>query len=484
MSEICVIYLSEDEAIVGQLVTLLKKHWDVWWAHDIAHGTWEKEIRNKIGKCKAVVTVLSHHAEVERTAILKDEMRYTKKLGKPIFPFLINPVDVPFGFGDLNYTEAHGWSGAENHLGYLQLKNKISVTIGGGRNSNNGIVRPQELVVRDKVLLLPAFVFSLSSHETQVNPKDGAILLQMLEPTTSLISAYDVWKYYPTDRVFRANMEKMKRSHGILFMDSGNYEAYRKNDRYSSRKNPQGWRCSHFREMATMISPDIAFSFDTIDPKGEPDSIIEKTVKLFHEDDRSLQPRDFSLCPIIHLPKEFKGSLADCAAQIVSGVASELDPLMLAIPERELGDGILERVGTVRDIRKALNALGKYYPLHLLGTGNPLSMIALAAAGADSFDGLEWCRTVADYDNGYLFHFQQFDFFNEARLNRIQDHGIRLLVENPRTPYNVRTLSYNVDFFKDWTRTMQNMIHHGQAETLLKTVVPNIGSQIFKELAK
>lgn len=483
MAEICVIYLSEDEAIVEQLVTLLKKHWDVWWAHDIAHGDWEEAVRSEIGKSIAVVSVLSQHAKGKRKTIIKDEMRYAEKEGKKIFPFLIGPADVPFGFGDLNHTEAHGWNGAENHLGYLQLKNKIAATIGNGITSQNGIVRPQEIIVRGKILRLPAFVFSLSTHETQVNPKDGAMLLQMLEPTTFLISAYDVWKYYPTDRDFHSNLEKMNASQGILFMDSGNYEAYRKKDRYSSRKNPQGWRCGHFREVAALISPDIAFSFDTIAPEGKPSDIIKKTVKLFRVDDRALQQRDFSLCPIIHLPKEFQGSLADCAAQIVSGVAHELDPIMLAIPERELGDGMMEKVKTVRDIRKALNALGKYYPLHLLGTGNPLSMIALAAAGADSFDGLEWCRTVAEYQTGFLFHFQQFDFFSAAQLSRIRDQSIRHLVDNPHTPYSVRTLSYNVDFFKDWTRSMQNLIHSGQTEALLK-MVPNIGPDLYKELSR
>lgn len=482
MAEICVVYLSEDEAIIGDLVTLLKKHWDVWWARDIAHGDWEEAVRDEIGKSVAVVSVLSQHAKGKRKKIIKDEMRYAEQKDKTIFPFLIGPADIPFGFGDLNRTEAYGWDSTENHPGYLQLKNKISATIGGGRNSNNGIARPQELTVRGKILRLPAFVFSLSSHETQVNPKDGTILLQMLEPSTSLISAYDVWKYYSTDLDFQSTIEQMKKSQGILFMDSGNYEAYRKNDRYSI-ENSNGWHCGHFREMAAKISPDIAFAFDHIEPEGEPDRIVEQIATEFREDDHALQQRDFLLCPIVHLPKEYNGRLADCAARIVSGVASELDPLMLAIPERELGDGLLEKAKTVRDIRKTLNALGKYYPLHLLGTGNPLSMIALATAGADSFDGLEWCRTVADYEKGFLFHFQQFDFFSQTRLHRIQDPRIRRLIENKDATYSAKTLGFNVDFFKDWMRTMQNMIHSGQTEMLLR-MVPNIGPQIFKELSK
>lgn len=483
MAEICVVYLSEDEAIVSQLIILLRKHWDVWWARDIAHGDWEEAVRAKILKSSAVVPVLSQYAKGERKTIIKDEMRYAKKEGKPIFPFLISTADVPFGFGDLSHTEAHGWTGEETHQGYQQLKAKIAKTIGKGRTAPSGIERVQELIVREKVLRLPAFVFSLSSHETQVTPKEGASLLHFLEPDAALVSAYDAWKYYARDRAFYSSMEQIRKSKDVLFLDSGNYEAYRKNDCHSPKKNPTGWHKDHFRETALRLSPDLAFSFDTINPKGEPDQIVARIVKNFFADDRALRERDFPLCPIIHLPKEFEGTRACCAARIVSGVARALDPLLLAIPERELGDGLLERTRTVHDIRKALNGLGKYYPLHLLGTGNPLSMYALAAAGADSFDGLEWCRTVADYEEGFLFHFQQFEFFSETRLHRIQDLRIRSLIEDSKASYSAKVLGFNIDFFKDWTRFMQNMIHSGQTETLLRWV-PYIGSKIFKELSK
>ncbi|MCI1278996.1 MAG: toll/interleukin-1 receptor domain-containing protein [Nitrospira sp.] len=483
MSEICVIYLSEDEPIVGKLVSLLRKHWDVWWARDIAHGDWEEAVRAKILKSSAVVPVLSQYAKGERKTIIKDEMRYAKKQGKPIFPFLIGTADVPFGFGDLSHTEAHDWNGEEGLQGYQQLKEKIAKTIGKGRTAPCRIQRAQELIVRGKALQLPAFVFSLSSHETQVTPKEGASLLHILEPGAALVSAYDAWKYYDRDRAFYFSMEQIRKSKDVLFLDSGNYEAYRKNDRHSSNKNPTGWHKDHFRETAHRLSPDLAFSFDAINPKGEPDQIVARVVKNFLADDRALRGRDFPLCPIIHLPREFTGTRALCAARIVSGVARVLDPLMLAIPERELGDGLLERAKTVRDIRKALNGLGRYYPLHLLGTGNPLSMYALAAAGADSFDGLEWCRTVVDYERGFLFHFQQFEFFRQMRFHRIKDLRIRDLIEDPKATYGAKTLGFNIDFFKDWTRAMQGMIHQGQTETLLN-MVPYVGPQIFKELSE
>ena len=480
MADICIAYLSEDEPLVKQLVSLLRQDWDVWWAGDIVHGDWEEQVRTEIPKSSAFVPVLSKYAKGERKVIIKDEMRIAKMHKRPILPFLIGPAEIPIGFGDLNHTEAHGWVGDERHTGYQRLKEKISAVL---KPSSKGVQRLRELKVRDKELRLPAFVFSLSSHETQVNPNEGTNLLHLMEPNASLVSAYDAWKDYDNNKKFHSNIKKIRDSDSVLFLDSGNYEAYRKNDRHSKKKNPDGWHQKHFRNVAARLSPDLSFSFDSIDPKGEFDQIVDKISKNYRADDRALRERDFPLCPIIHLPSKYKGSLAECAAYIVSAVVNELDPLMLAIPERELGDGLIERVKTVRDIRKSLNTLGKYYPLHLLGTGNPFSIIALAAAGADSFDGLEWCRTVADYESGCLFHFQHFDFFSQTRIHQIQDHRIRYLIEHKDTPYSAKTLMYNIDFFNDWTRTMQNMIQSGQVEALLKQV-PNIGSRIYMELNK
>src|SRR3954462_3742016 len=109
MAEICVIYLSEDEAIVKRLVVLLRKHWSVWWARDIAHGDWEEAIRAEIPKSLAIVPVLSGHVKDGRKRILKDEMELAETGKKPIFPFLIGPAQVPLGFGGLHHTKAHDW---------------------------------------------------------------------------------------------------------------------------------------------------------------------------------------------------------------------------------------------------------------------------------------------------------------------------------------------------------------------------------------
>mgnify|MGYP003968740789 CR=1 FL=1 len=479
MADICVIYDSEDEKVTRNLVTLLRNQWNVWWAEDdIPQGDWEQQVREQISHANAVVPVLSFHTE--KNDIFKDELAWAKKCGRLIFPFFINEAELPFGFGGLNRTDAFDWDGAVNHPGFQQLAKKIRTKIGCYTKTPK---RLSSIDLGRMMLQLPCFVFSLSSHESQVSPKDGVNLFQLLEPAAGLISSYDAWKYHKEDRVFFARIKRLRQSKCALFLDSGNYEASHKDDHYSKKHNPDGWRRDCFRKMASKIKPDIAFAFDKWPTTGGIDEITNRIVRNFRADERAIRELSFPLCPIVHLPEKHENiAVAECASQIVAKVVKKLDPVMVAIPERELGDGLIARVRTVRDIRNALNGLGRYYPLHLLGTGNPITMIALAAAGADSFDGLEWCRTVADYDDGTLFHFQHFDCFREKYFSRVQ-LNIRKIIENEEATYTAQVASYNLDFFTDLTRTIQDMIHRGNVEHLLKQI-PNIGAKIFKEITE
>ncbi len=139
-------------------------------------------------------------------------------------------------------------------------------------------------------------------------------------------------------------------------------------------------------------------------------------------------------------------------------VAEQLCPVLLAIPERALGDGIIERTRTVRRIRETLNTLDEYYPLHLLGTGNPLSIITYIMAGADSFDGLEWCQTVVDHETGRLFHFQQWDLFRQQT-----EWG-----QNNSLPFIQSVLMHNLDFYNKFMARSHEAVLNGAMESLLR----------------
>ncbi len=479
MTDICVIYDSKDKTVTRKLVSLLRNQWNVWWAEgNISNGDWEQQVRDNISQAKALVPVLSCHTE--KNHIFRDELKWAKKCNREIFPFVINETEMPFGFGGFNRTDAFNWEGKVNHSGFQELIKKIGVRI------NRTVDSPKRLSYIDlgeKNLQLPCFAFSLSSHETQISPKDGLKLLHLFEPSAGLVSSYDVWNDHKNDTQLFSITEKIKQSKCVLFLDSGNYEAARKNNHYSKGKNPSGWHRDNFRKIASKLKPDISFSFDKWSLKGEINNVINRIVRNYKADTRAIEDLNFPVCPIVHLPEKLKGkSIAECASKIILEVVKEIDPVMIAIPERELGDGLIERVRTVLTIRKELDSLHKYYPLHLLGTGNPFTIIALAAAGADSFDGLEWCRTVVDYDRWTLFHFQHFDFFKEIYKSRLKLETQKI-IENNKATYAAKVTIYNLDFFNDLTKNMQNMVHSGNVEFLLNQI-PIIGDKIFKEISK
>lgn len=480
MADICVLYASEDMKITERLVAQLRENWDVWWAEDsIPDGDWEKQVRDEIGNSSAVIPIFSSHSI--DNAIFKDEIEWAKKCNRIIFPFLIEDINMPFGFGRINRTTAFNWDGKFNHFGFQQLIRKINTKI---KKNTLSIKRHQRINIGSKVLQLPSFIFSLSTHETQISPKDGIELFSFLEPEAILISAYDISKYYSKSKSFLSTIRKIKDTDCLLVLDSGNYEACRKSDHYNCN-NVNGWRSKEFRKIVKLINPDLSFSYDNWSRNGDVETIIKRIISNFKADKRSISKSEARLCPIVHLPNKIElKNIGKYASNIIKNVAKELDPLMIAIPERELGDGLIERVKTVRSIRESLNTLGKYYPLHLLGTGNPITIVALAGAGADTFDGLEWCRTVVDYDFGTLFHFQHLDCFIERYLSRLQIEN-KMIINNEEATYATKVASYNCDFFKDLSKTIRELIHSGNVSHLLKQIpAPNISSEIYKAISQ
>src|SRR6185312_51620 len=479
MADICVLYLSDDERVANELVALLRSRWSVWYAGDIPHGSWEQAVRSEIPRCQAVVPVLSEKAAGPRSSVLKDEMRFAFEQEKPVLPLIVGRGEIPFGFGDLNRTEALNWVGEPSHPGIVALISKLSATL--GMPTKDAPRNPRNLRVGNKTLELPAFVFSLSSFETRLRPDDGLVLLSGFEPTAALVSAYDVYRLDKNRARFARAYRDLSRSRTSLFLDSGNYEASRQRDYYDRRRNRDGWKREHFREIARKIPADITFHFDRVDPRGEPATIVRQIVRDYRADARALEDSSVNLCPIVHLPAGDPPPRREVAARIVAEVAAELRPRVLAIPERELGEGIIQRARTVQLLRQAIDDIDPLCVLHLLGTGNPLSMAAFAAAGADLFDGLEWCRTVADYPNARLYHFQHFDAFRDACLSNMRDPRMRSLVEDDSVPYTTRALAYNLDFFEDWARSMRSLIRGGNQKTLLGSI-PNIGASLYDEL--
>ena len=316
------------------------------------------------------------------------------------------------------------------------------------------ISRGKELNVAQTAVPIPCFFPSVSSVKTNLEPVDYVELLTAVGHPHFLVSAYDIANCSADDRLrIDTALTESRNSDSVILMDSGNYEGYWHND--------NTWLLDRFHEIASTCKNQLCFCFDNRRPSSTPDAIAAEVVADVIKDQ---QCTDSTIIPIIHGCTP----LLDVAVRLT---AEQLYPLMVAVPERELGDGIIERTRTVRKIREALDTLGAYCPLHLLGTGNPLSIIAYTLAGADSFDGLEWCQTVVDHETGRLYHFQQWD------LVRHQTDWGRC----PVLPYIQSALAHNLEFYSGFMADLYNAIHDGDPASFIQRFASNEHSDLILE---
>ena len=307
----------------------------------------------------------------------------------------------------------------------------------------------------DGQIKLPVYFPSISSVKGNY---PAAVLADFLNnPALSvshyLISAYDLMR---TDEEHATRLQKAlsvaTQSGKTILMDSGNYEAYWK-------APAQPWRQDEFHKALKIFPCSIAFGFDEQAPPQD----YKDHLKLLNErHEKDIAFGEDKIVPIVHAHSTRLPAL--CKQFVI-----DQNLRSIAVAERMLGDGIFERSLSVRAIKKALNETGSDVVLHLLGTGNPISIATYAIEGASSFDGLEWCQTVVDWDTALLHHFSQSDFF------RLQtSHG-----DSNRSDFHSRTFAHNIDFYLDWMNRLQVAISSGDGISFARGNFPD---RIFSQL--
>lgn len=412
-------------------------------------------------KARCVVPLFSVSSREKDT--FTDELRLAQKHETELLPIQLDGSDPPYSFGSYSRTDMRGWNGEADHPGYLQLQRRIA-TIVPPR------AKPQRPVaIANAVVPLPTLFLSVSSHETQLVPADAVQALRVFRAPTILVSAYDmVSRRKPKAMI--DELTEYRRSGGFVLVDSGNYEA--------SRLGTRRWKMADLKEALAKTPHDWAFCFDVMKPKRDPDQAIDEIVKAV-ERDRAFT--EAPVLPIVHAPSLKQGGYKlDHIPRIVREVANRLQPQLIAIPERELGPGLIARTKTVLAIREELNKLPFYQPLHLLGTGNPWSIAVLAAAGADTFDGLEWCRMTVDHDKDRLHHFQHFDFFTYQ--TEIADSSItRDALKDPAVDFAGKVAFHNLNYFAGYIKSMREAVTGGNMEAF---VVGRVGKATANQLKK
>ncbi len=314
--------------------------------------------------------------------------------------------------------------------------------------------RVKGISVGGKYCEFPWFFASISSVKTNFAPYEYLRVLSNLKISKLLISSYDIeFGCVGKKTSVRDELNSIQNDSNLVLMDSGNYERYwHKSDAWSRKK---------YESIIKRYPCDLAFSYD-FPPYGksmrtEADRIIKGTLQT------QKQVRDTSIIPIIH--GTFKQLPYICAA-----VCRKLNPIMISVAERDLGHGILQRASTVNLIRKQLNELETYYPIHILGTGHPLSLLVMTVAGADSFDGLEWCQTTVDHSTAQLLHFQ---------LRETIACKCRFCMSND-LPYAVSTLAHNLMFYDKWMNRIRDLVG---SKKLVSELKPYFSQDFLRKLS-
>lgn len=436
MADICIIYARADAAEIPlALETALKSDWSVWWDAHLIAGDFRAGIAEAIRGCDVLVPVWS--AEATENRHMHDELEIARTAGVAILPVRIHAAAAPMGYGALQATEIIGWAGEATRPEIATLQNRVRATLEARRPD----VRPRRMLMNGPVDL-PAFFFSVSSHETRLEPAAALRALDMFGVETILVSAYDTGPDAPKGVIKRLS-DRRKRGATIL-LDSGNYEKARRED--------ASWTFEKFTTALQGTPHDLAFAFDALNPTGDVDKVARAAVRAAK---RTAKLTAAPVIPIVHLPRlKDGGYLTDMAGPVMRQVAQALGPPLLAIPERELGSGVFERTRTMAAIRSALKALGRYQAVHVLGAGNPVSLALLSAAGADSFDGLEWCRYAFDSEHARLHHFQLFELFKYQAEVAESPIAASAAVDNA-VSYTTKAVMHNLDFYHTWLRELR-----------------------------
>lgn len=308
------------------------------------------------------------------------------------------------------------------------------------------IKRLSDLRVGGKQLRLPIYFPSISSVKTAITPLEYLLVLCALKTEHFLVSSFDLHYTDPeTQEQFKKKLSEAKNNGLTVLLDSGNYESY-------WREKRDSWSQQDFHQVLANFEFTMAFGFDEQSPPADFMAHVRLVCER-HKHDQSVNLQ-VPVIPIVHgNPDDLPG----LCAKIVDLAAVPI----IAVPERRLGEGIFARAKCISEIRKAMNSSGKYVGLHLLGTGNPISIAIYTIAGADSFDGLEWCQTVVDHETGLLFHSAQADFFQNQTAWGDSEIG-----------FQPRMLAHNLEFYKQWMERLCTSVHDDRGIEFCRTHFP------------
>jgi queuine/archaeosine tRNA-ribosyltransferase len=327
--------------------------------------------------------------------------------------------------------------------------------------------------LKGRILSTPTYFPAISSYGIKLPLSYLIYLLANYNYPRVLVSAYDIFHAKEQEKkilfssIKKFNKVARRRNKGFLFLDSGIYE--------SSWYDNLSWDRNSYKDMISKVKFDFYSSFDVL-PKGSSKKNDKKFMKQTFEN--IIASRTFSskgeLVAILH------GRSPDHLIAIIQQFVNTHPEIchIIAIPERDCGEGILERAQTIVEVRKILDKNDDTSLLHVLGCGNPLSILLYSFCGADIFDSLDWYEHVINQNTSTINDFSHLELFN------CQCRACSFLAKRTRSikgEYMDSVLLHNLFFYQDYMKKIQTLIRN---DGILTFLGQRIGKDILEKIKR
>lgn len=316
-----------------------------------------------------------------------------------------------------------------------------------------------EVLINGKKLVTPTYFPAVSSYGIKQPFHVLTRLLTAYSYPRLLVSAYD---FHLLDdekkRRLSQEIDEYSKKGCFVFLDSGIFESFWKGD--------ATWTYGLYETTVTQMSFDFYGSFDVL-PNVE-DQTMRFMKNTFESILASRHISDTSgFVPILHGLSPLK--LVSLVKNFVGKFPHLCD--FIAIAERDCGDDILEKARTIMKIRKVLDNDNRGRILHILGSGNPISMALFSYCGANMFDSLDWVKYVIDRNS------LRANDFSHLRLIDCEC----AICSGVERNYIEKVLLHNLLFYQNYMLQIQSLIRRNKiseflCDQLRQDILPKIVS--------
>lgn len=304
-------------------------------------------------------------------------------------------------------------------------------------NKGSFMSRLAQVHVGEKKLITPNYFPSISSVAIRLPLEPLLRTIIKSGYPRLLVSCYDLAHLSnETYKRVSVQLSKFQSENNFLFLDSGSFESYWLRDKK--------WNFNNYRTLITKTPSDLYTSFDNI-PNSHDDykDIVSKTYHNLEKSNR-LAKKNNNCITICH------GNTPEQISSLVKKLVSDKSTFarFIAIPERNCGKTVFDKIKTVQKVRKILDEDNPANILHILGCGNPIAMALFVMSGADSFDSIDWSRWTIDP--------KTLEFTDFAHLSLIDCKCKVCRMSNMDS--TLRVLLHNLLFYQNFIQELQQAV--------------------------